>query len=153
MEFKKTFFCLGKIREREDQEKGDVHLEAGDQPLKTNPCSSAFFSSQTCGWCTAYLFMAKLLGKFGINNCFFFFHRSDYWDNPACFMLGSPHPTSPFVYLVISPGGIVYKMCCYYTERIWQLPNSLQRISGQKQVPSCSLLFYRNLHLSITDKG
>lgn len=72
MEFKETFFCLGKIREREDQEKGDVHLEAGDQPLKTNPCSSAFFSSQTWLVCSAYLFMAKLLGKFGINKCFFF---------------------------------------------------------------------------------
>lgn len=151
---RKHFSVLEKLERERRPREGGCSLGSWRSAIKDKPLSFCLLQLSDM-WlvCSAYLFMAKLLGKFGINNCFFFFHRSDYWDNPACFMLSSPHPTSPFVYLVISPGGIVYKMCCYYTERIWQLPNSLQHISGQKQVPSCSLLFYRNLHLSITDKG
>lgn len=113
MEFTKTFFSLGKIREREDQEKGDVCLEAGDQPLKTNPCSSAFFSSQICDWCVELpCSWPSYLENSGSITAFFY-HRSDYWDNPACFMLVAPCPTSPFVIL---PRGITYKICCYYTK-------------------------------------
>lgn len=130
MEFAKTFFCLGKIRERENQENRGVHLEPGDQPLETNPCSSAFCSPQTCGWSVQLTCSwPNYLENLGSITAFFF-HRSDYWDNPACFMLAAPCPTSLFIYLLLSLRGITLKCVVTLQKRIWQLPNSLQHISG-----------------------
>lgn len=151
MGFRKTFRCLGRNREWEDQEKGDAHLEAGDQPFKTSSCSPAFSSSLTCVQLTwAWPGYSENLGSRTASS-----HRSDYWDNPAWFIFVAFLLLPPLVFLLISPRNIVYQMCCYYTEEDLVIPSfSAAHFWTEYRIPSCSLLYYRNIiRLSIRDKG
>lgn len=94
MGFRKTFSCLGKNREWEDQEKGGAHLEAGDQPFKPSTCSPAFSSCQTCGWCVQVTWSWPSYSR-NLGSKPAFFHRSDYWDSRACFILVAFSSTPP----------------------------------------------------------